>query len=228
VLAVAGSGVAGRQHAGQPAARGIASGWLPQHTAASIIVHLIDYSELSSYGRAFRRLFNTLLVSASASCWRHSSASRSASRDCPVMAVARLRRSMSDLPQPAAADLLLVFRGAERHAAAAKPFLFGAIFPNNRGLFVPKPLPTGDLYRRGGTGEPRGAVLHGDRWWRGGRCTDDRGAWRCPRPAPSPCSPTHDRLERAGTHRLRLPGGMVLILSSSPVLGLAFHRRAYR
>jgi general L-amino acid transport system permease protein len=136
------------------AARGIASGFgfLGSTAGFSIIVHLIDYSELSSYGRAFLvGLLNTLLVSGVgivlatilgvligiarlSGNWlvaRLAAVYVETFRNLPLLLQIFFWyfAVLSAMPQP-----------RESHS------LFGAIFLNNRGLYVPKPLLTGDLW----------------------------------------------------------------------------------
>ena len=136
------------------AERGIASGFgfLRSTAGFSIIFHLIDYSELSSYGRAFLvGLLNTLLVSAVgivlatalglmvgiARLSNNWLAARLATvyvetfRNLPLLLQIFFWyfAVLSTMPQP-----------RQSHA------LFGMIFLNNRGLYLPKPLLTADLW----------------------------------------------------------------------------------
>lgn len=130
--------------------RGIASGFgfLDSTAGFSIIFTLIDYSELSTYGRAFLvGLLNTLLVSAVGIV--------AATILGVLVGVARL--STNWLVARLATVYVETFRniplllqiffwyfavlGAMPQPRASLS-LFGVMFLNNRGLFVPKPLLT--------------------------------------------------------------------------------------
>jgi general L-amino acid transport system permease protein len=134
--------------------RGIASGFgfLDSTAGFSIIFTLIDYSELSTYGRAFLvGLLNTLLVSAVGIV--------AATILGVLVGVARL--SANWLVARLATVYVETFRniplllqiffwyfavlGAMPQPRASLS-LFALIFLNNRGLYLPKPLPTPDFW----------------------------------------------------------------------------------
>jgi general L-amino acid transport system permease protein len=136
------------------AARGIASGFgfLDSTAGFAIVVHLIDYSELSTYGRAFLvGLINTLVVSAVGIV--------AATAIGVLIGVARLSdnwlvarlatvyvETFRNLPL-----LLQIFFWYFAVLSAMPPprqshALLEAIFLNNRGLYLPKPLLTADVW----------------------------------------------------------------------------------
>jgi general L-amino acid transport system permease protein len=139
---------------GNLAERGIASGFgfLDSTAGFSIIFTLIDYSELSTYGRAFLvGLLNTLLVSAVGIV--------AATILGVLVGVARL--STNWLVARLATVYVETFRniplllqiffwyfailGAMPQPRASLS-LFGVMFLNNRGLFLPKPALTPDFW----------------------------------------------------------------------------------
>jgi general L-amino acid transport system permease protein len=136
------------------AERGIASGFgfLDSTAGFAIVVHLIDYSELSTYGRAFLvGLINTLVVSAVGIM--------AATVIGVLVGVARLSdnwlvgrlatvyvETFRNLPL-----LLQIFFWYFAVLSAMPPprqshALLDMIFLNNRGLYLPKPLLTAELW----------------------------------------------------------------------------------
>jgi general L-amino acid transport system permease protein len=134
--------------------RGIASGFgfLGETAGFGIISHLIDYSELSSYGRAFLvGLLNTLLVSALgivfATVIGFAVGIARLSRN---WLVARLAGVYIELLRNVPLLLQIFFWYFAVLSALPQPrrshALFGAIFLNNRGLYLPMPVVEGSLW----------------------------------------------------------------------------------
>lgn len=136
------------------AQRGIASGFgfLGSTAGFSIVVHLIDYSELSSYGRAFVvGLLNTLLVSAAGIVLASLLGLLiGVARLSDNWLVARLATIYVETFRNLPLLLQIFFWYFAVLSAMPQPrqshSLFGLIFLNNRGLYVPKPLVTADLW----------------------------------------------------------------------------------
>lgn len=136
------------------AQRGIASGFgfLGSTAGFSIIVHLIDYSELSSYGRAFVvGLLNTLLVSAVGIVLASLIGLLiGIARLSDNWLVARLATVYVETFRNLPLLLQIFFWYFAVLSAMPQPrqshSLFGLIFLNNRGLYVPKPLLSADLW----------------------------------------------------------------------------------
>jgi general L-amino acid transport system permease protein len=225
------------------AGRGIASGFgfLGSTAGFSIIFHLIDYSELSTYGRAFLvGLLNTLLVSAVgivlatllglligiARLSDNWLAARLATvyvetfRNLPLLLQIFFWyfAVLSAMPQP-----------RQSHA------LFGMIFLNNRGLYLPKPLLAADLWPVAGAlaaGIAAAVLL-----WRRARrrgAADRRMGAACLALAVAPAAAlaalTHPLTGWSVPHLagFGFEGGMVLIPEFvGLVLGLSFYTGAY-
>ena len=136
------------------AQRGIASGFgfLGSTAGFAIVVHLIDYSELSTYGRAFVvGLLNTLLVSAVGIVLSSVlGLAIGAARLSDNWLVARLATVYVETFRNLPLLLQIFFWYFAVLSAMPQPrqshALFGLIFLNNRGLYVPKPTLTPDLW----------------------------------------------------------------------------------
>ena len=106
---------------------------------------LIDYSALSTYGRAFWvGLINTLMVGAIASRWRRRSVSRSASRGCRrtgfcrkvALVYVELMRNT-----PLLLQLAFWYNAVLKTLPGPRQSLSfgGFVLLNNRGLYLPRP-----------------------------------------------------------------------------------------
>jgi general L-amino acid transport system permease protein len=134
--------------------RGIASGFgfLGSTAGFAIVVHLIDYSELSTYGRAFVvGLLNTLLVSAVGIALSSLlGLTIGVARLSGNWLVARLATVYVETFRNLPLLLQIFFWYFAVLSAMPQPrqshALFNLIFLNNRGLYVPKPLLTPDLW----------------------------------------------------------------------------------
>ena len=223
------------------AQRGIASGFgfLGSTAGFAIIVHLIDYSELSTYGRAFVvGLLNTLLVSAVGIVLASLiGLTVGIARLSGNWLVARLATVYVETFRNLPLLLQIFFWYFAVLSAMPQPrqshTLFGVIFLNNRGLYVPKPLATSDLWLAAGAfvaGITAAIFL-----WRRTRENPGRGTRAaCLALAIAPgviVTALADPIAGWTVPRLRgfsFEGGMVLIPEFvGLVLGLSFYTGAY-